>query len=125
MTSATPLRVIGALTAGYGVFALKSPGSLARQADLGDRHEPPTAVRILAATFGVRDLASGAALLVAPAGPLLRAAVAARVLFDLGDAATLARTSPATPGRRRLARIALGWGCLSGACGVAAIGAHR
>lgn len=120
MTSATPLRAVGSLTAAYGVFALARPGSLARQADLGDPHEPPTAVRLLSATFGVRDFLSGLALLSAPAGPLLQAAVAARVLFDVGDAATLARTPPANPRRRRLAGMALAWGCLSVACGVVA-----
>lgn len=120
MTSVTPLRTLGSLTAAYGVFALARPGSLARQADLGDPLEPPTAVRLLAATFGVRDLLSGFALLTAPAGPLLRAAVAARVLFDVGDAVTLAGTPPANPRRRRLAAMALAWGCLSAACGVVA-----
>ena len=82
-------RTLGVLTALYGASTLVRPSIFAKPAGLsGD--EPPTPVGILVRAVGVRDLANGLAMAVAPAGPALRLAIGARIAADLGDAVTFA-----------------------------------
>lgn len=121
MRATVPVRLLGALTACYGGFALGRPACLVRQAELGDPAEPPAAARLLSTTYGVRDLLSGAAMVAAPAGAALRVAVVARTAFDLSDAVALAAVSPrAGSRRRRAAALAAGWALLCAGAGVLA-----
>jgi hypothetical protein len=106
-------RAIGLLTLLYGISALMSPRPIARHAELDDPASPGPAVRILSATVGIRDIVSGAAILAAPCGGVLVAALGARVAFDAGDAAVFGRLSPTPAARRKIAAIALGWGSIS------------
>ena len=106
-------RLIGLLTLLYGISAVVTPRPIARHGELDDPRSPGPAVRILSATIGFRDIVSGAAIMAAPCGGVLLAALAARVAFDAGDAAVFGRLAPTPEARRKIAAIALGWGGLS------------
>ena len=106
-------RTIGVLTALYGLSALLKPGVIARHGELADPGDRRSGVALLSATIGVRDLVSGAAIMLAPEGGALLAALAARVSFDLGDAAVFGRLPPTPARRRKIAAVALAWAALS------------
>jgi hypothetical protein len=106
-------RTIGVLTALYGASALLKPDVISRHGELAAPGDRRSAVWLLSATIGIRDLVSGIAIVVAPAGGVLLAALAARVTFDLGDAASFGRLLPTAHGRRKIAAVALGWAALS------------
>ena len=108
-------RTLGVLTAIYGASTLVRPAIFSRPAGLsGD--EPPTPVGILVRAVGVRDVANGLAMALAPAGPALRLAVAARIAADLGDAAVFALSdndNDDADARRKAVGVGVGWGALN------------
>jgi hypothetical protein len=106
-------RSLGALTAVYGLSTLVKPTIFSKPAGLsGD--EPPAPVSILVRAVGVRDVANGVAMALAPAGPALRLAVAARVAADLGDALTFAASpNEDEAARRKAIGVGVGWGALN------------
>ncbi len=106
-------RIVGLLTALYGVSAVLKPGVIARHGELDSPSDRRSAVALLSATIGIRDLISGIAIVLAPAGGALLAALGARVTIDAGDAATFGRLLPTRAGRRKVAAIALAWGAVS------------
>ncbi len=112
-------RTLGVLTAVYGLCTLVRPSIFAKPAGLsGD--ESPNPVAILVRAVGVRDVANGVAMVMAPAGPTLRLAIAARIAADFGDAATFALSPNEDPSAKRKAiAIGVGWGALN-ALGLAA-----
>jgi hypothetical protein len=112
MRSVTFPRVLGALTAAYGAYTLARPHSLARLAGLltSDRPASP-ATRNLGWAIGARDVVSGTAMMLAPPGPALRAALVARVAFDAGDAIGFGVTVPASS-RAKVIAVAAGWGLI-------------
>ncbi|MDT7707738.1 MAG: hypothetical protein QOG20_3345 [Pseudonocardiales bacterium] len=106
-------RTLGALTAVYGLSTLVKPAIFAKPAGLsGD--EPPAPVSILVRAVGVRDIANGLAMALAPAGPALRLAIGARIAADLGDALTFA-VSPneSDDAKRKAIGVGVGWGALN------------
>ena len=103
-------RALGALTAAYGLTTLARPGVLTRPSGLG---EPSTPVGILVRAVGVRDIANGMAMALAPAGPAQQVAVGARIASDLGDALTWALSQPDPAARRKTIGVALGWAGLN------------
>ncbi|HVL86168.1 MAG TPA: hypothetical protein VM367_18030 [Pseudonocardia sp.] len=106
-------RLLGLLTAAYGLLITVHPRSLARPCGLTDaRDEVSPAVRVLVGGIGVRDAAIGGAMLLAPRGPALRAAVAARVVADASDAVVFGTGLPERDRRLRIAGFALGWAAL-------------
>lgn len=107
------VRILGGLTAGYGMFELTRPETIARQAGL-DASAP--ALRILTGTLGVRDIVSGLAMLAARTPRGKSAAVTTRVLFDLGDAVLFAALLPVGAPKAKVAAVAGSWG---GLCGLA------
>lgn len=113
------VRILGALTAGYGLFELTRPATIARQAGL-DASAP--ALRILTGTLGVRDIVSGSAMFAARTPRGRSAAVTARVLFDLGDAVLFAALLPDGARKAKVAAVAGGWG---GLCGLAHLAARE
>ena len=121
-----PARVMGALTAGYGLAVAVSPTILAKPCELvGPDGSPAPPTRTLCRAIGLRDAASGAAMLTAPAGPALTWATAVRVAADAADAAGLGLTLPSARARRNATLVAGGWGLLTAAAGVlAARSAH-
>jgi hypothetical protein len=102
-------RVIGVLTALYGISAILRPDVIARHGELADPGDRRSAVSLLSVTVGVRDIVSGAAIVFAPCGGVLLGALGARVAFDVGDAAAFGRLLPTGRARRKVAVIALGW----------------
>jgi hypothetical protein len=106
-------RTLGALTAAYGLSTLIRPSIFAEPAGLSGA-QPPDPVRILVRAVGVRDVANGVAMAVAPAGRALRWAIVARIAADLGDAATFALSPNEDPSAKRKAiAIGAGWGVLN------------
>lgn len=80
----TLARLLGGGTLAFGVLGVTRPAVLAAMLDADED---------AARTLGLRDLGSGLALL-ATAGGDPRAALAQRVLFDVGDAAVFGRRRP-------------------------------
>ena len=113
-----PVQVMGALTAAYGIALIVRPEVLIGPVKIADFD---TGARV-ARALGVRDVVSGLAMVVAPPGPLLAVAVAARVASDLSDAASFQGLAPDTQTRRNVALAATGW---AAACAVAGVIALR
>ena len=67
-------RVVGVLTAAYGVSAVAMPGVIGRHGGYRGWESRESAVRLLSAVVGVRDIVSGIAIVVAPSGGVLLAA---------------------------------------------------
>ena len=106
-------RIVGILTALYGLSAIARPDVIARHGELDSPDQRRSAVALLSAIIGVRDLVSGVAIVVAPCGGVLLAALTARVAFDGGDAVVFGRLLPTPRARRKIAAVALGWGGIS------------
>ena len=102
-------RIVGLLTALYGVSALLRPDVISRHGELASPDDRRSGVHLLSAIVGIRDVVSGAAILAAPAGGVLLAALGARVALDTGDAVAFGRLLPTPRARRKVAAIALGW----------------
>jgi hypothetical protein len=106
-------RTLGVLTAAYGLSTLVRPSIFAKPAGLSGA-EPPTPVSILVRAVGVRDVASGLAMALAPTGPALQLAIGARIAADLGDAVTFALSPNDDPAAKRKAiGVGVGWGALN------------
>lgn len=106
-------RILGAATAAYGLASLVRPRILARPVAMvePDGSLGP-AIRVAAGLIGIRDIAAGGWLALAPQGPQLRTAIIARVLLDAGDAVLFGTLSPTPEARRRSAAVAGGWSAL-------------
>ena len=105
-------RTLGLLTLGYGGYTLLRPTSLVRAAGLERRPQPVSrSGRTLGRLIGARDTLSGAAMLFAPAGDPLRAAVLARVACDASDVVGFGLSVPARS-RAKVIAVAAGWGVL-------------
>jgi hypothetical protein len=109
-------RVLGAITAAYSAVIAVRPAVLARPCGLvePDGSVSP-GVRTLIGGIGVRDVAIGAAMVLAPRGPALRCAVAARVFADAADAVVFGLQLPARDRRARVAGFAACWAALCAA----------
>lgn len=106
-------RLLGAATAGYSVAIIARPELFLRPTKLIEDHERPSAgQRALTMAIGGRDLASGLAMLLAPAGTPLKAAVAVRVGADVADLAVLGSQLPDQDAREKATMVAAGWGAL-------------
>lgn len=108
-------QLLGGGSALYGLSVLAVPGSLARQCALEDPNAP--AARLLAITFGVRDLVSGVSILRARNRDALRTALYLRALMDGGDAVACALLLTDRGARARVVGVAGTWAALS--CAVA------
>ncbi len=112
MRSAIVPRVLGGLTAAYGAYTLARPQSLVRAAGLQPPEEPGSPlVGNVARAIGARDLASGAAMVLASPGRHLQLAIAARVACDLGDAVGFGLAVPPRS-KVKVIAVAIGWGAL-------------
>jgi hypothetical protein len=106
-------RIVGLLTAIYGVSAILMPGVIGRHGGYHGWESRESGVRLLSAVVGVRDVVSGVAIVLAPRGDALLAALAARVAFDLSDCVAFGTLLPAPAARRKIAAVAAGWGALA------------
>jgi hypothetical protein len=106
-------RMLGVATAVYGLAALVRPRILARPVAMvePDGSLGP-AIRVAAGLIGIRDIAAGSWLALAPEGPQLRTAIIARAIFDAGDAVLFGTLSPTPQARRRSAAVAGTWSAL-------------
>jgi len=108
-------RALGALTAAYGTYTVVRPHSLARTAGLLTPARPASrATRNLGWAIGARDIISGGAMLLAPPGAPLRAALTARVACDAGDAIGFGVSVPPSS-RAKVIAVAAGWGLICAA----------
>lgn len=106
-------RIVGILTAAYGVSAVLAPGVIGRNGGYRGWESRDSGVRLLSTLVGVRDIVSGAAIVAAPRGDALLAALAARVAFDVSDCLAFGTLLPSPSGRRKVAAVAGGWGALA------------
>lgn len=91
-------RLLGASTATYRLALIASPRLLATPCKLTATDGTiPSHVATLIRAIAVRDTASGLAMVLAPTGPALRVAVAARAASDFGDAAIFGAALPDAP----------------------------
>lgn len=102
-------RTMAALTAGYAVFAAARPRHLSSALD--ESGDAARATDRLARTYAVRDLSTSALAFVPGLAPV---AAALRITGDLGDAAILGTTGPASE-RAKLVGVPLTWAALSAA----------
>jgi hypothetical protein len=108
-------RALGVATAGYSVAIIADPSLFAKPTGLqGDGAPLPTATAVGIRALGGRDLASGLAMALAPAGKALRTAVAVRVGSDVVDLVVLGTTLPDRTARAKAAGVAAVWGTLCG-----------
>jgi hypothetical protein len=105
-------RILGLLTLGYGAYTLARPDSLVHAAGLEARGGGVSrSGRTLGRVIGARDVLSGTAMMLAPDGPLLRAAILARTACDGSDVVGFGLSVPGTS-RAKVVSIAAGWGAL-------------
>ena len=107
------LRTVGAATAVYGFAVAARPALLAEPSGLAPGGTVPRDVATCLRPLGLRDAASGLAMVLAPDDRTLRTAALIRIAADLADAVTL---TPTLPGRRHRAMaltVSLGWAALS------------
>lgn len=109
-----PPRLMGAATVALGVVVMIRPGLLAGPSGHTDEAgRVPRDTRVLMNAMGLRDIATGAAMLLAPEGAPLRTAVATRAACDLGDAVAFGLGLRTRAQRLRIAAGACAW---SAAC---------
>ncbi len=108
------VRTLGVLTAAYGAAVIVRPEVMAKPTGMVDRHgRAPSAVALLTRAVGVRDVASGLAMVFAPSRRTLDLAVAVRVASDLGDGVVFGTTLSDKGLRAKAAGVAGGWGVVN------------
>jgi len=115
-----PVTGFVAATATYAAATLVRPSVLSGPVRLGASPATDALVRAV----GVRDLASGLAL-VATSGHAGAAASAVRIGSDLGDAVVFGLSDLPADGRRKAVCVALGWAALNGVVLALRLGAPR
>ncbi len=106
-------RLLGVATAGYSVAIIAKPELFLRPTGLlGESASPSDEQKVLTRAIGGRDLASGIAMALAPAGNPLRTAIGVRVGADVADLAVLGSGLPDQNSREKATMVAAGWGAL-------------
>lgn len=112
-------RALGVATAAYSAAVIARPAVLAGPCGWTDSSGGTTGpVRALVTAIGARDAVIGIAMIVAPAGTPLRAALLVRAACDAGDAVVLGGAVHDRQRRQRIVGVAAGWGAL---CALAAV----
>ena len=118
-------RLLGAATAAYSVAIIAKPELFCRPTGLvGEDETPSDSQKVLTRAIGGRDLASGIAMVLAPAGWPLRTAIGVRVGADIADLVVLGTGLPDQDSREKATMVAAGWGALC-ALSVLAAGSDR
>jgi hypothetical protein len=104
-------RFMSTATAGYGAFALASPGHLGKalEVDATDM----AGMNLLAQTYGVRDLAISSLGIFGRSPKTVKAAMVLRIVMDLGDAALLSSKTDSADVRKKVLALTLGWAGLN------------
>lgn len=110
-TTSLPARILGALTATYGVAVAAQPNLFLRPTGLAEDRAHTTAARLI----GLRDTASGLAMAAAPSPSALRVALAVRVASDLGDTVVLGMALRGRPQWPKTVAVTAGWALLCAA----------
>jgi hypothetical protein len=105
-------RLLGALTLAYGAAVAARPRVLTGPAGLETAARPSPRARRIARAVGMRDVVSGAAMVLAPAGRPLQRAVAVRVACDLADVVGFGLGSPGARNKAKAMGAAAGWALL-------------
>ena len=106
-------RALGVATAAYSVAIIARPDLFTGPTKLTGRGETPsTGTAIGVRALGGRDLASGLAMALAPAGAPLRTAVGVRVGSDVVDLLLLGVSLPDAGARKKAVAVATLWGGL-------------
>ncbi len=106
-------RLLGVATAAYGVGIIAKPELFLRPTGLlGGSASPSAEQSVMTRAIGGRDVATGVAMAVAPAGNPLRTAVAVRTAADVVDVVALGGGLPEQDGREKATMAAAGWGAL-------------
>jgi hypothetical protein len=112
-------RLLGLATAAYGAAITARPELLLKPSGLPhDEQNLHTFTR----TLGIRDLASGVAMAVAPGRKAMRVAIGVRVASDVGDLVVLGRAMAGRPEQKKIVAVAGGWGLL---CALSALTTRR
>lgn len=105
-----PIRVFGAATAAYGAYVLVRPGSLARPLGRRSPGEPVGfGFGLIERIVGLRDVASGVAILAAAPGAPLVTALQVRMTADAVDSVVFSALATSTSTRAMAAGAAGGW----------------
>ncbi|MGB3440050.1 MAG: hypothetical protein WBA97_15000 [Actinophytocola sp.] len=112
-------RLMGVATAAYGAAVVAKPELLLKPSGMarGDAN-----LRAITRTLGVRDLASGVAMAVAPNRRAMRLAIGVRVASDAGDLVVLGKAMAGRPEQKKIIMVAGGWGLL---CALSALATRR
>ncbi len=103
-------RALGVATLAFGVLEFAKPDVWAKPTGLGTASP---AMRAWHHTLGARDVTSGVAMLVAPAGPALRAATLFRIVSDLSDALAFGLNAPTAAFKAKAVGAAAGYAALN------------
>lgn len=106
-------RLLGVATAAYGVAIIAKPELFLRPTGLlGESATPDDGQKVSTRAIGGRDLATGVAMALAPAGNPLRTAIGVRVGADVVDLVALGSGLPDQNSREKATLVAAGWGAL-------------
>lgn len=112
-------RLLGLATAAYGAAITAKPELLLKPSGMPvDEPHLHTFTR----TLGIRDLASGVAMAVAPTRKAMRLAIGVRVTSDAGDLVVLGKAMAGRPEQKKIIAIAGGWGLL---CALSALATRK
>ena len=103
-------RVLGLSTIAFGALEFAKPDLWAKPSGISG---PSPAMRTWHQTLGARDVVSGLAMALAPAGPALRAATLFRIVSDSTDALAFGINAPSTQLKVKAAGAALGYAALN------------
>lgn len=98
----------GAATVAYSAAILAKPDLMLKPAGMGRGQDDHTLTRMV----GVRDAAIGLAMVLAPAGPVRRAVVGARVASDWGDSVVLGAGLRGRDSRGKAVGVGVLWGAV-------------
>ena len=103
-------RVLGVTTIAFGALEFAKPDVWATPTGITG---PSPAMRTWHQTLGARDVVSGLAMVLAPAGPTLRAATLFRIVSDSTDALAFGLNAPGARLKAKAAGAALGYAALN------------
>jgi hypothetical protein len=103
----------------YGAVIVAKPELLLK---LSGMPEDDPNLHTVVRTLGVRDIASGVALVVAPSRKAMRLAIGVRVASDAGDLLVLSRAFAGRPEQKAVLAAAGVWGAV---CGLSALTTRR
>jgi len=103
-------RVLGVTTIAFGALEFAKPDLWAKPTGITG---PSPAMRTWHQTLGARDVVSGLAMAVAPAGPALRAATLFRIVSDSTDALAFGLNAPDAKLKAKAVGAALGFAALN------------